>query len=177
MKMEKFFSPEEVRILINKCVSERQKIILFLIYNYGISIEEAIDIKAGQFMVKPDNILFNFTRKLTNKQHTYKIQGDNYRTFYRAIHKLQAHEPLLYKDKNLPVTAVTVKKDLFDLAITMNRKITYEQLFESHLFWLFRRGVTYSQAVEEYGIPLSGKPFKIWESAMMAKRLWPFLLE
>jgi hypothetical protein len=37
--------------------------------------------------------------------------------------------------------------------------------------------VAYSQAVEEYGIPLSGKPFKIWENAMVAKRLWPFLLE
>jgi hypothetical protein len=70
-----------------------------------------------------------------------------------------------------------VKKDLFDLAVMMNKKITPGQVFDSHLFWLFRKGVSYSQAVEEYGIPLSGKSFKVWESAMVAKRLWPFLLE
>ena len=175
--MEKFFSPEEVRLFINRCESDRQRVILFLIYNYGISLEEAIDIKVGQFMVKPDYILFNFTRKITSKQHTYKIQGENYRIFYRAINKLQAHESLLHKDKNLPISEAMIKKDLFGLAVIMNRKITPTQLFDSHLFWLFRRGVAYSQAVEEYGIPLSGKPFKIWESAMVAKRLWPFLLE
>ncbi len=128
-------------------------------------------------MVKPDYILFNFTRSETGKQHTYKIQNENYRIFYRALNKLQAHEPLLHKDKNQPVSETMANKDLFDLAIIMNRKITASQLFESHLFWLFRRGVTYSQAVEEYGIPLSGRTFKIWENAMVAKRLWPFLLE
>jgi hypothetical protein len=175
--MEEFFSPEEVRLFINKCETDRQKIILFLIYNYGITVEEAIDIKASQFMVKSECILFNFKRKSTHKQHTYKIQGENYRMFYRAVNKLQAGEPLLHKDKNLPISEAMVDKDMFDLAVTMNRKITTAQLFNSHLFWLFRRGVTYSQAVEEYGLPLSGSSFKIWESAMMAKRLWPFLLE
>jgi len=175
--MEEFFSPDEVRLFINRCESDRQRVILFLIYNYGISLEEAIEIKAGQFMVKPDYILFNFTRRITEKQHTYKIQGENYRLFRRALNKLQAHEPLLHKDKNLPISEAMVKKDLFDLAVTMNKKITPEQIFDSHLFWLFRKGITFSQAVEEYGIPLSGKPFKLWESAMVAKRLWPFLLE
>ncbi len=175
--MEEFFSPEEVRLFINKCETDRQRIILFLIYNFGISPEEAVDIKAGQFMTKADYILFNFTRRLTQKQHTYKIQGENYRMFYRALNKLQTSDPLLHRDKNLPVSEAIIKKDLFDLAVIMNRKITVGRLFDSHLFWLFRRGVTYSQAVEEYGIPLSGKPFKIWENAMMAKRLWPFLLE
>lgn len=175
--MEEFFSPEEIRLFINRCESDRQRVILFLIYNYGILPGEAIGIKASQFMVKPDYILFNFTRKITSKQHTYKIHSENYRIFYRALNKLQAHEPLLHKDKNLPISEAMIKKDLFDLAVIMNRKITAPQLFDSHLFWLFRRGVAYSQAVEEYGIPLSGKPFKIWESAMVAKRLWPFLLE
>jgi hypothetical protein len=175
--MEEFFSPDEVRLFINRCESDRQRVILFLIYNYGISLEEAIEIKAGQFMVKPDYILFNFTRRITEKQHTYKIQGENYRLFRRALNKLQAHEPLLHKDKNLPISEAMVKKDLFDLAVTMNKKITPGQIFDSHLFWLFRKGITFSQAVEEYGIPLSGKPFKLWESAMVAKRLWPFLLE
>ena len=175
--MEEFFSPEEVRLFINRCESNRQRVILFLIYNYGILLEEAINIRAGQFMVKPDYILFNFTRSGTSKQHTYKIQNENYRIFYKALNKLQAHEPLLHKDKNQPVSEAMINKDLFDLAVIMNRKITASQLFDSHLFWLFRRGVAYSQAVEEYGIPLSGKPFRIWENAMVAKRLWPFLLE
>jgi transposase len=90
---------------------------------------------------------------------------------------LQDHEPLLHKDKNLPISDAMVKKDLFDLAVTMNRKITPGQLFDSHLYWLFRRGVSFAQAVEEYGISISGKPFKVWERAMLAGRLWPFLLE
>ena len=175
--MEEFYSPEEIRLFISRCEADRQRIILFLIYNYGISIEEAIELKAGQFMVKADYILFNFTRKITSKQHTYKIQGENYRLFYRVLNKLQDHEPVLHKDKNLSISEAMVKKDLFDLAIVMNKKITPGQLFESHLFWLFRKGVSFSQAVEEYGIPISGKHFKVWESAIMAKRLWPFLLE
>jgi hypothetical protein len=175
--MEEFFSPEEVRLFISRCESDRQRVILFLVYNYGLSLEEAIKLKAGQFMVKLDYILFNFTRKITQKQHTYKIQGENYRLIRRALNKLQDHEPLLHKDKNLPVSESMVKKDLFDLAVMMNKKITPGQVFDSHLFWLFRKGVSYSQAVEEYGIPLSGKSFKVWESAMVAKRLWPFLLE
>jgi hypothetical protein len=175
--MEEFFSPDEVRLFMSRCESDRQRVILFLIYNYGISIEEAVQIKAGQFMVKPDYILLNFAREITAKQHTYKIQGENYRLFYRALNKLQAHEPLLHKDKNLPISEAMVRKDLFDLSIIMNRKIAPGQLFDSHLFWLFRRGVSFSQAVEEYGISISGKPFKVWERAMVAKRLWPFLLE
>ena len=162
---------------MNRCESDRQRIILFLLYNYGLSVDEALDLKSGQFMIKPDYLLFNFTRKITGKLHTYKIQFENFRLFYRVLHKLQAHEPLLHKDKNLPVTETILRKDLFDLAIVMNRKITTNQLFESHLYWVFRKGVSYAQAVEEYGLSLSGKPFKIWESAMLSGRLWPVLLE
>lgn len=175
--MDEFFSPEEIRLFMSRCESDRQKVILFLIYNYGITIQEALEIKAGQFMMKPDTILFNFTRNSTLRQHTYKIQGENYRLFYRILYKLQDHEPILHKDKNQPVSEAIIKKDIFDLAVVMNKKITFNQLFESHLFWLFRKGVSFSQAVEEYGIPISGRHFKVWESAMVAKRLWPFLLE
>ena len=175
--MEEFFSPDEIRALMSRCESDRQRVILFLFYNYGLTIEEALDLKAGQFMLKPDYVLFNFTRKLTGRMHTYKIQLENYRLFYRILNKLQAHEPLLHKDKNLPISDAMVKKDLFDLAIALNRKITPNQLFDSHLYWLFRKGVSFAQAVEEYGISLSGKPFKVWESAMASGRLWPYLLE
>ena len=175
--MEDFFSPEEIRALMSRCESDRQRVILFLFYNYGLTIEEALDVKAGQFMLKPDSVLFNFTRKQTGKTHTYKIQFDNYRLFYRVLNKLQDHEPLLHKDKNLAISDAMVKKDLFDMAVAMNRKITPGLLFDSHLFWLFRKGVSFAQAVEEYGISLSGKPFKVWESAMVTGRLWPFLLE
>jgi len=175
--MEDFFSPEEIRALMVRCESDRQRIILFLLYNYGLTIEEALDLKARQFIIRPDYIVFNFTRKQTRKDHSYKIQFENYRLFYRVLNKLQDHEPLLHKDKNLRISDAMVKKDLFDLAVTMNRKITPGQLFDSHLFWLFRKGVSFAQAVEEYGISLSGKPFKIWESAMLSGRLWPFLLE
>ena len=175
--MDEFFSPDEIRLFLSRCESDRQRVILFLIYNYGISIDGIIDLKAGQFMVKPDFILFNFTRRNNQKQHTYKIQGENYRIFYRILYKLQAHEPVIHKDKNLPVSENIINKDLFDLAVIMNKKITPELLFESHLFGLFRRGVSFSEAVEEYGIPISGRPFKIWENARLAKRLWPMLLE
>jgi len=175
--MEEFFSPDEIRALMSRCESDRQRVILFLLYNYGLTIDEALELKAGQFIVKPDLVRFNFTRKLTGKTHSYKIQFDNYRLFYRVLNKLQDYEPLLHKDKNLPISDAMVKKDLFDMAVTLNRKITAGQLFDSHLYWLFRRGVSFSQAVEEYGIPLSGKPFKVWEDAMVAGRLWPFLLE
>jgi integrase len=175
--MEEFFSPDEIRALMSRCESDRQRVILFLLYNYGLTIDEALDLKAGQFIVKPDLVRFNFTRKLTGKTHSYKIQFENYRLFYRVLNKLQDYEPLLHKDKNLPISDAMVKKDLFDMAVTLNRKITAGQLFDSHLYWLFRRGVSFSQAVEEYGIPLSGKPFKVWEEAMVAGRLWPFLLE
>lgn len=175
--MEDFFSPEEIRALMVRCESDRQRIILFLLYNYGLTIEEALDLKARQFIIRPDYILLNFTRKQTGKEHSYKIQFENYRLFYRVLNKLQDHEPLLHKDKNLPISDAMVKKDLFDLAVTMNRKITPGQLFDGHLFWLFRKGVSFAQAVEEYGISLSGKPFKIWESAMISGRLWPFLLD
>jgi integrase len=175
--MEEFFSPDEIRALMSRCESDRQRVILFLLYNYGLTIDEALELKAGQFIVKPDLIRFNFTRKLTGKTHSYKIQFENYRLFYRVLNKLQDYEPLLHKDKNLPISDAMVKKDLFDMAVTLNRKITAGQLFDSHLYWLFRRGVSFSQAVEEYGIPLSGKPFKVWEEAMVAGRLWPFLLE
>jgi len=175
--MEEFFSPDEIRALMSRCESDRQRVILFLLYNYGLSIDEALELKAGQFIVKPDLIRFNFTRKLTGKTHSYKIQFENYRLFYRVLNKLQDYEPLLHKDKNLPISDAMVKKDLFDMAVTLNRKITAGQLFDSHLYWLFRRGVSFSQAVEEYGISLSGKPFKVWEDAMVAGRLWPFLLE
>lgn len=175
--MEDFFSPEDVRVLMSRGESDRQRVILFLVYNYGLTINEALELKAGQFMVKPDCLFFNFTRKLTGKTHTYKIQLENYRLFYRIINKLQDHEPLLHKDKNIPISENILKKDLFDLAVTMNRKISYEQLFNSHLYWLFRKGVSFPQAVEEYGLSLSGVHFKIWESAMTAGRLWPFLLE
>ena len=175
--MEDFFSPEEIRALMVRCESDRQRIILFLLYNYGLTIDEALDLKAGQFMINPDYVRFNFTRKQTGKVHSYKIQFENYRLFYRVLNKLQDHEPLLHKDKHLRISDAMVKKDLFDLAVTMNRKITPGQLFDSHLFWLFKRGISYAQAVEEYGVSLSGKPFKIWESAMLSGRLWPFLLE
>lgn len=175
--MEDFFSPEEIRALMVRCDTDRQRIILFLLYNYGLTIEEALDLKAGQFIVNPDTIRFHFTRKINGKSHTYKIKFENYRLFYRVLNKLQAHEPLLHKDKNQPISEAMIKKDLFDMAITMNRKITFEQLFDSHLYWLFRKGVGFAQAVEEYGISLSGKPFKIWESAMASGRMWPFLLE
>ena len=175
--MEEYFSPEDIRSLMSRCESDRQRIILFLMYNYGLTIDEALEIKSGQFMIKPDFILFNFTRKLTGKAHTYKIQFENFRLFYRVLNKLQAHEPLLHKDKNLPISDSMLKKDLFDLAVTINKKITPGLLFESHLYWLFRKGISFAQAVEEYGIALSGKPFKVWESAMLSGRLWPFLLE
>ncbi len=128
-------------------------------------------------MIKPDFIYFNFTRKLSGKSHTYKIQFENFRLFYRILNKLQDHEPLLHKDKNVPISDAILRKDLFDLAVTINKKITPGLLFESHLFWLFRKGVSFAQAVEEYGIALSGKPFKVWEKAMVSGRLWPFLLE
>jgi integrase len=175
--MEDYFSPEEIRTLISRCDSDRQRIVLFLLYNYGLSVAEAAELKAGQFMLKPDYILFNFSRRLTGKSHTYKIQFENSRLLYRVLSKLQDHEPLLHKDKNLPISESIIKKDLFDLAVTMNRKITDAQLFESHLFWLFRKGVSFAQAVEEYGLALSGKPFKIWENAMLSGRLWPVLLD
>ena len=175
--MEDYFSPEEIRILMSRCESDRQRIILFLLYNYGITLEEAIELKSGQFMRKPDYLLFHFTRKLTGKTHTYKIQFEHFRLFYRVLNKLQDHEPLLRKDKNLPVSETILKKDLFDLAVIMNRKITASQLFESHLYWLFKKGVSFAQAAEEYGLSLSGKPFKIWESAMLSGRQWPILLE
>ncbi len=175
--MEEYFSPDDIRALMSRCESDRQRIILFLMYNYGLTIDEALEIKSGQFMIKPDFIYFNFTRKLTGKAHTYKIQFENFRLFYRVLNKLQAHEPLLHKDKNLPISDSMLKKDLFDLAVTINKKITPGLLFESHLFWLFRKGISFAQAVEEYGIALSGKPFKVWESAMLSGRLWPFLLE
>ena len=175
--MEEYFSPDDIRALMSRCESDRQRIILFLMYNYGLTIDEALEIKSGQFMIKPDFIYFNFTRKLTCKAHTYKIQFENFRLFYRVLNKLQAHEPLLHKDKNLPISDSMLKKDLFDLAVTINKKITPGLLFESHLFWLFRKGISFAQAVEEYGIALSGKPFKVWESAMLSGRLWPFLLE
>ena len=175
--MEEYFSPEDIRALMSRCESDRQRIILFLMYNYGLTIDEALEIKSGQFMIKPDYIYFNFTRKLTGKAHTYKIQFENFRLFYRVLNKLQAHEPLLHKDKNLPISDSMLKKDLFDLAVTINKKITPGLLFESHLYWLFRKGISFAQAVEEYGIALSGKPFKVWESAMLSGRLWPFLLE
>ena len=175
--MEDFFSPEDIRTFMSRCESDRQRIILFLLYNYGLTIDEALEIKSGQFMIKPDYLRFNFTRKLTGKTHTYKIQFENFRLFYRVLNKLQANEPILHKDKNLPISEGLIKKDLFDLAVTMNRKITPGQLFDSHLYWLFKKGVSFAQAVEEYGISLSGKPFKIWESAILSGRLWPFLLE
>jgi hypothetical protein len=175
--MEDFFSPEEIRTLMSRCESDRQRIILFLLYNYGLTVEEALEIKSGQFMLKPDYLRLNFTRKLTGKTHSYKIQFDNYRLFYRVLSKLQTHEPVLHKDKNMPISDSVLKKDLFDLAVTINRKVTPGILFDSHLYWLFRKGVSFAQAVEEYGISLSGRPFKIWESAMLSGRLWPFLLE
>ena len=175
--MDDYFSPDDIRAFMSRCESDRQRIILFLLYNYGLTSDEALEIKSGQFMVKPDYMLFNFTRKLTGKTHTYKIQYENFRLFYRMLHKLQDHEPILHKDKNLPISDSIISKDLFDLAVTMNRKITSAQLFESHLFWLFRKGVGFAQAVEEYGLSLSGKPFRIWEQAMLTGRLWPFLLE
>jgi len=90
---------------------------------------------------------------------------------------LQDHETVLHKDKNLPVSETILRKDLFDLAVVMNRKITTIDLFDSHLYWIFRKGVSFAQAVEEYGLSLSGKPFKIWENAMLTGRLWPVLLE
>jgi hypothetical protein len=175
--MDEYFSPEDIRALMNRCESDRQRIILFLMYNYGLTSAEATEIKAGQFMIKPDYLRFNFTRKLTGKTHTYKIQFEHFRLFYRVLSKLQDHEPLLHKDKNIPISDTILKKDLFDLAVIINRKVTPPLLFESHLYWLFRKGVSFAQAVEEYGIALSGKPFKIWENAMLAGRLWPFLLE
>ena len=175
--MEDFFSPEEVRVLMARCDSDRQRVILFLFYNYGLTIEESLELKAGQFMLKPDYLLFNFTRKVTGKTHTYKIQLENYRLLYRVLNKLQDHEPLLHKDKNLAISDAMIKKDLFDLAVSVNRKITHGLLFDSHLYWLFRRGVSFAQAVEEYGISISGKPFNIWERAMLSGRLWPFLLD
>ena len=175
--MEKFFSPEEIRLLMGRGETDRQRIILFLLYNYGLTMVEALALTGGHFVVKPDYVRFNFTRKLTGKAHSYKIQFENYRLFYRVLNKLQNHEPLLHKDKNVAISEAMVKKDLFDLAVTLNRKITPGHLFDSHLYWLFRRGVSFAQAVEEYGISISGKPFKVWEEAMMAGRLWPFLLE
>jgi integrase len=175
--MMEYFSPDEIRVMISRCVSDRQRLILFLLYNYGLTSDEAVDLKSGQFMLKPDYLLFNFTRKLTNKTHTFKIQNENFRLFYRVLNKLQDHEPILHKDKNLPISDVILRKDLFDLAIVINKKITRTQLFESHLYWLFRKGVSFAQAVEEYGIALSGKPFKVWENAMLSGRLWPILLE
>lgn len=177
--MDEFFSPDDIRALMVRCETDRQRVILFLCYNYGLSVDEALELKAGQFMLKPDYVLFNFTRKLTLKAHTYKIQFENYRLFYRVLNKLQDHEPLLHKDKNLPITEAIVGKDLFDLAVSINKKITTDQLFDSHLYWLFRKGVGFSQAVEEYGVSpsTSNKPFKLWEKAMIAGKAWPFLLE
>ncbi|MEI6140945.1 MAG: hypothetical protein WCP85_16875 [Mariniphaga sp.] len=175
--MEDFYSPDDIRSFMGRCESDRQRIILFLCYNYGLTIEEALDVKAGQFMRKPDYLLFNFTRKSTKKPHTYKIQFENYRLFYRVLIKLQDQDPVLNRDKNIAITEAILSKDLFDLAVIFNKKITHEILFESHLYWLFRRGVGFSQAVAEYGIPFAGRPFKIWEAAMMAGKLWPFLLE
>ena len=175
--MNDYFSPEEIRTLMSRCESDRQRIILFLLYNYGLTVEEALEIKSGQFMKNPDYLLFNFTRKLTGKSHTYKIQYENYRLFYKVLSKLQDQETVLHKDRHLPISDTILRKDLFDLAVIMNRKITSAQLFESHLYWLFKKGVSFAQGVEEYGLALSGKPFKIWESAMLSGRLWPFLLE
>ena len=175
--MEEFFSPDDIRSFMGRCESDRQRIILFLCYNYGLTIEEALDVKAGQFMRKPDYLLFNFTRKSTKKPHTYKIQFENYRLVYRVLIKLQDQDPMLNRDKNIAITEAILSKDLFDLAVIFNKKITHEILFESHLYWLFRKGVGLSQAVAEYGIPFSGRPFKIWEAAMKAGKLWPFLLE
>lgn len=175
--MEDYFSPEEIRTFMSRCESDRQRIILFLLYNYGLTIDEAMELKASQFMIKPDFLFFNFTRKLTGKRHTYKIQFENFRLFYRVLNKLQDHETVLHKDKNLPVSETILRKDLFDLAVVMNRKITTIDLFDSHLYWIFRKGVSFAQAVEEYGLSLSGKPFKIWENAMLTGRLWPVLLE
>ena len=175
--MDDYFSPEEIRTVMSRCETDRQRVILFLLYNYGLTADEALEIKSGQFMKKPDCLLFNFTRKLTGKSHTYKIQYENYRVFYRVLNKLQDHETVLHRDKNQPISDTILRKDLFDLAVIMNRKITASQLFESHLYWLFKKGVSFAQGAEEYGLSLSGKPFKIWESAMLSGRLWPFLLE
>jgi hypothetical protein len=90
---------------------------------------------------------------------------------------LSDQDPILNRDKNIAITEAILSKDLFDLAIIFNRKITHEILFESHLYWLFRKGVGFSQAVTEYGLPIKGRPFQIWEEAMKTGKLWPFLLE
>ena len=139
--MDDYFSPEEIRTVMSRCETDRQRVILFLLYNYGLTADEALEIKSGQFMKKPDYLLFNFTRKLTGKSHTYKIQYENYRVFYRVLNKLQDHETVLHRDKNQPISDTILRKDLFDLAVIMNRKITASQLFESHLYWLFKKGV------------------------------------
>ena len=113
--MEGYFAPEEIRTLMSRCDTDRQRIILFLLYNYGLTVDEVLEIKSGQFMKKPDYLLFHFTRRLTGKAHTFKIQFENYRLFYRVLHKLQDHEPLLHKDKNLPISDTILRKDLFEI--------------------------------------------------------------
>ena len=175
--MEEYLSPDEIRSLISRCESDRQKLILYLIYNYGLTPDELIEIKASQFMLKQDLIMFNLYRKFSGKTRTLKLQADTYRLFYRALQKLQAGDPLLHREKAQPVSEAILQKDIFDLAILLNRKITIEQLFESHLYWMFRRGVNFAQAVEEYGITLSGRPFEIWQDAQKAGKYWPNLLD
>ncbi|GET29489.1 hypothetical protein [Prolixibacter sp. SD074] len=175
--MDEFFSPDDVRNFMNRSTTDRQRLILFLIYNYGITVPEMIQITSAQFMVKREFIIFKFIRESTKKEHHYKIQFENYRLFYRVLKDLQDHEALLHKDKNQSVSEALIKNDLFDVAVTMNQKITAGSLFDSHLFWLFRKGVSFPQAVAEYGISMSGKPYKIWEKAMLAGMQWPYLLE
>lgn len=175
--MNEYFAPDDVKNFMSRATSDRQRIILFLGYNYGITIQEMLQLKAGHFMVGQEAILFNFSRAKTEKKHTYKVQHENYRLLYRVLNRMQAHEPLLHKDKMKPVSEALIKKDLFDLAVIVNRKVTPSSLFDSHLYWVFRRGVSYAQAVEEYGVSLTGKPFSIWEKANLDGRIWPFLLE
>ncbi|MCT4673426.1 MAG: hypothetical protein ACPGSG_02880 [Prolixibacteraceae bacterium] len=175
--MSNYITPKEIQHVINRVKEDQTKVIIFLIYNYGMTPEDITSLIRRNFIIKNQIIRIHFERKKTQSSHVFKIPDYFTSTIYGILKKRDDKQPLLLGANRKRMSITTLENRLFQETLLQNKKLDFKTLWESHLFWIFRKGYNFSEAMKEYGLCHEDNEWEIWEEATKEKRVFPRLLD
>ncbi|QZT36833.1 tyrosine-type recombinase/integrase [Halosquirtibacter xylanolyticus] len=175
--MSNYISPKEIKQVINRTSDDQTKIIIFFIYNYGMTPEDVVQLTRRNFIIQNQVVRIQFDRIKTQTKHVFRIPDYFTQTLYKVLSRRKEKQPFFVGTNRKAMSAATLENRLFDETLHQNKKLDPRSLWESHLFWIFRKGYNFSEATKEYGIKHEDKEWSIWEEATQEKRVFPRLLD
>ncbi|QZE14716.1 tyrosine-type recombinase/integrase [Halosquirtibacter laminarini] len=175
--MEKYISPKVIKQIIYRTEDIQTQLIIFFIYNYGMRPIDILKLSRRNFIIKDQKIRIQFQRIKTATNHVFKIPDYFVQTIYKHIVKRKDNEPLFKGTNKKRMTEVTLENRLFQETLKQNKNLASETLWNSHLYWVFRKRYTLEEAIKEYNITKNSKAWKIWDDANCEKCSYPRLLD